>query len=285
MNQDSSPLGPLLDEFAHYLVAKWKEDFEHRFPISRHHAWNSWRNHPASGATDFWFCASLYEASDRYSWQAEAPAEWTGELQEALHSHDAVRAFEVCKQIFRWGGVARSPNNRSRLWIHNQGKELPQKIRCAVNLLKDPTKNLAVFNGTEFLMNSAMTKIYWAADEAKQLVIYDGRVGAALGLLARGFLKSRGLSIVPDELKFLWGASRDPYVIGIKNKRNPSESSLVFPALFSPARNDYGHATMVRRASHLLQRVAEMLGANVSVLDLEKAFFMVGYDVRHWVHT
>jgi len=41
-----------LDEFAQYLVDTWKGDFEHRFPFSRHRAWNSWRNHPSSGAKD-----------------------------------------------------------------------------------------------------------------------------------------------------------------------------------------------------------------------------------------
>ena len=278
-------LSPLLGEFSEYLAAKWKGNFNHRFQISAHRAWDTWRSHPAIDADNHWFCASLREASDRYSWQSGEPGDLLVQLQKALQANDARYAVEACNQFFRWGGVAQRANDRSRQWIHDQGKELPQAIRCAVDLLKDPNGDLERFNGVEFLMNSAMTKIYWAADEAKQLVIYDGRVGAALGLLAREFVQGKGFSRVPEELKFLWGASRDSHVKGLPNRRNPSQGSLVFPALFKPVRKDYWHATMVRRASQLLQRVAEMLDANVSVLDLEKAFFMIGYDVRFRVNT
>jgi hypothetical protein len=280
MNRETGPLTPLLSEFADYLAAKWKDNFEHRFPISRHRAWDSWRKHPASNSKGFWFCASLSEASDRYSWQAEAPAEWRDALQKALRSNNTERALEASSQIFKWGGVARTPNDRSQRWIHAQGKELPHRIRYAVNLLKDPAGDLAVFNGADFLMNSAMTKIYWAADDAEQLIIYDGRVGAALGLLAREFLRSQGNYIVPEELKFLWGASRGIYIPGLQNKRNPSEGSWTFPALFSPSRNDFRHAIMMKRSTYLLVQVAKLLGPKVSVLDIEKGLFMVGYDVR-----
>jgi len=278
-------LTPLSGEFSEFLVAKWNGNFNHRFEISSHRAWHTWRSHPAFDATNQWFCTSLREASDRYSWQSEEPAKWVVQLQEALQANDAPDAVEACEQIFRWGGVAQRADDRSRQWINEQGKELPQKIKCAVNLLKDPNGDLEKFNGVEFLMNSAMTKIYWAADDAKELIIYDGRVGAGLGLLAREFVQSKGLSRVPEELKFLWGASRGSYLTGIQNKRNPSKGSLVFPALFTSARIDCRHACMVRRASYLLQRVAEMLDTNVSVPDLEKALFMVGYDVRNWVNA
>jgi hypothetical protein len=274
-------LSHLMADFSEYIVAKWSGDFNHRFPIPPHRAWRDWRRHPAIDSNNHWFCASLREASERYSWQSGEPSEFVLELQKSLQANDERGAIEACKHVFRWGGVAQRANDRSRQWIHDQGKELPQTIRRAVNFLKDPNGDLDRFNGVEFLMNSAMTKIYWAADESRQIVIYDGRVGAALGLLAREFVQAKGFSRVPEELKFLWGASRDPYITGVQNKRNPSEASLVFPPLFSPARNDFRHAVMVRRTSHLLQRVAEMLGANGSVLGLEKALFMVGYDVRH----
>jgi hypothetical protein len=271
--------------FSSFLAKKWDGVFNHAFPIRKHRAWKQWQtNYPVISSSS-WFCANLREACLRYSWQAGDPAPLVAKMQVALASNKTDELFKACKDIFEWGGVARERKNggaedASLMWLKDQAAKssLHSQISKAVELLKDRHNDLTMFNGQTLLMNSAMTKIYWAADPDKQLAIYDGRVGAALGLLAREFLKSMGCNVVPTELKFRWGGSRDQHVRGRSNKRNPSEDPLKFPSLFSSSKKDLHHAQMMRQASFLLKNVSGKL-MNVSVHDLEKALFMIGYDV------
>jgi hypothetical protein len=276
-----------LEVFSSYLVKKWDGDFAHSFPISRHRAWSKWHKHYPAISSNCWSCANLREAKERYSWGGD-PTPLVAQMQTALASKKSDVVLAACKAIFDWGGVAKErksggTEDASLRWINDQAKKssLHSQIERAVQLLKKHDDSLDAFDGHTLLMNSAMTKVYWAADPDKGLVIYDGRVGAALGLLAREFLKSIGCTTVPDELKFRWGGSRDNHVQGLPNKRNPSEGTLRFPSLFTSSKKDFHHAQMMSEASFLLQQVANKL-KNVSVQDLEKALFMIGYDVRHF---
>jgi len=270
----------LSSEFPDYLVSKWGGNFHHGFQITKHPAWRQWRCICPVGLERRWECSNLREAAERYSWHGEETEQLVTRFQRALQRNDALETKEACLGVFKWGGVARKSTDPSRLWLCRQADKLPQEIKRAVTLLKDPASDLSDFNGTKLLMNSAMTKVYWAADADKQIAIYDGRVGAALGLLAREFLKSKDTKNVPSELQFRWGGSRDTHVSGQLNKRNPSQESLRFPSLFTSARKDYHHARMMRDASFLLRGVASKLNPKVDVHDIEKALFMIGYDVR-----
>lgn len=133
-------------------------------------------------------------------------------------------------------------------------------------------------------MNSAMTKVYAAVDP-DHLIIYDGRVGAALGLLARDYLYEGKVSgDVPDELAFGWGASRLRLAEGVKSERDPGDGRYRFPRLFGSTR-DRRHAQMMRDASLLLRRVVSNFDRNggPALGELERALFMVGYDVARRV--
>jgi hypothetical protein len=119
-----------------------------------------------------------------------------------------------------------------------------------------------------FLMNSAMTKVYAFADPEERLAIYDGRVGAALGLFVVCLCERQKLEAVPSELAFAWHDGR-----GRKNRRNPSQGLLKFPRLGEHQL----HASNMRRASRVLNSAAQQAGC--SVQDMERALFMIGYDV------
>lgn len=275
-----------MEMFSSYLADRWAGDFQHSFPLSikpRHPVWADWRKMALSESDCKWHCKNLREASERYSWpEAKIGLSIDNVRKQLLHSISVGSAEDVrvaCKDIFKWGGVARNSSDASLLWIERTGSNLPQQITNAVGYLKERKSDLIVFDGKELLMNSAMTKIYWAADPDSTLAIYDGRVGAALGLLAREFLKSRGITTVPDQFKFRWGSSRDKNMLGQFDKRNPSEGTHTFPCLFGVMQKDFHHALMMRESSFLLQNVSKKL-MNVSVHSLEKALFMIGYDVR-----
>jgi hypothetical protein len=272
---------PLWNAFSDFLCRSWRDEFHHSYCIGSHRSWNQWyeRCHQQRNKASTWSCANLGEASERYSWHPPDSDEAAVKLRSALERNEPEKVADACLGIFQWGGVARAKNDPSRQWVLQQKEYLPEKIKRAVALLKDPSGELSEFNGSTLLMNSAMTKVYSAADRDHTLAIYDGRVGAALGLLAREFLKSIGSETVPDELRFSWGNSRDRHVKGQRNKRDPSDDARSFPNLFRGPRKDFHHAVMMRKASLLLQKVVQVLGHEASVHHFERALFMVGYDV------
>ncbi|MFN3792931.1 hypothetical protein [Massilia sp.] len=83
---------------------------------------------------------------------------------------------------------------------------------------------------SDLWMNSATTKVYAAADPEGKTAIYDGRVGAALGMLVRQFLERQALAEVPAELAFRWGAPQSTKQEALRT-RDPSNEHYVFKKL------------------------------------------------------
>ncbi len=282
---DSKMTG-IIEDFATYLECKWYGDFEHEYPISSHPCWQNWRYFCENNGSSVWRCRSLGEAYQHYSWTGDEPAgdfaRLSSELKIAVSSGHEYAASKTCEQIFEWGGVARNPKDRSVQWVKNcsSSKRLTRELTRAVAILTNNNANAAAFDGTSLLMNSAMTKVY-AATDPDSLIIYDGRVGAALGLLARDFLTEQGFETVPLELNFPWGTSPSGRKIGGKDARNASDGAFKFSRLFG-ARKDHLHAEKMRSASALLRLVATRIDPHdPGILSkLEKALFMVGFDVR-----
>jgi len=99
------------------------------------------------------------------------------------------------------------------------------------------------------MMNSTMTKIVSLADPEQKLVIYDGRVGGALGFFVARFAEEREIHQYDVAEQLLFAVDRDA-------KRTPKTRRIHFPALFGKAR-DRCHASMVRWASQLIWQVAK----------------------------
>jgi len=282
------------EAFARHLAELWPSVEAaprlHGFPISRHPAWNRWRALAGQGATNWW-CTSLEQAQRHYSWtQRESGPSFevlAAGLRAALEEGDEARARSSCLAIFTWGGVAKKPNDGSRLWVERQFAKaaLCRQALAAVALLQPGSNgSLARFDGADLLMNAAMTKVYAAASPAS-LIIYDGRVGAALGLLARRLLAAQGTFGVPASLAFRWGAAQTrPY-----DSRNPSQAGYAFQSLYQRSRRaerhpDRGWAELVRGSSTMLLRARELLagrGIHASLGDFEQALFMLGFNVRY----
>lgn len=275
-----------IDAFSRFLASRWVGDFPHRYEITKHGAWLAWRQSPYCSDPLIWFCSSLKDACDHYSWPGgEQFPSLSERLRDAINAGDNKSAAAICVEIFAWGGVGRDRNgapDRSRAWVDEarQNGSLCEKLKTACVSLCDEQSSLETFDGVRFLMNSAMTKVYAAVDP-DQLIIYDGRVGAALGLLARDYLYEANVSgCVPDELAFGWGASRTRLSEGVKSERDPGDDHYRFPRIFG-SRKDRRHAQMMRDASCLLRRVVSSFEGNSgpTLGELERALFMVGYDV------
>lgn len=255
----------------------------HGYHISQSRHWKPWRARVA-GPVQHWWCRSLSEAFFHYSWpEAPQPNSFqciAARLRQALAVKDQAAARHECLAIFKWGGVARKANDKSRVWVEDQyqKKTLCQSIMQATQLLQPGSSQaLDAFDGRRLLMNAAMTKVYAAADP-DNIIIYDGRVGAALGLLARYWLEMCNIADVPADLAFRWGRGQG------NAKRDPSLGNYSFPELYSPStkthHKDAAWAGQVRLAGQLLKRVMVFNSSIASIGDVEKALFMIGFSVE-----
>ena len=134
-------------------------------------------------------------------------------------------------------------------------------------------------------INSGFTKLYFLLID--DFIMYDGRVGAALGLLVRNYCEEKGLPHIPSLLKFAFGRGRGDSVTG--SRRDPSSGHYRFPELSYDYPRQHLHDNI--KASWLLKAVADNTRSrfrklpqdpplNESLTALQSALFMIGYDVR-----
>ena len=169
-----------------------------------------------------------------------------------------------------WGGVDnKHRQKRTFEWIERNADEISAKLSNAVDLIKDEWASLDSFDGVNLIMNSTMTKIVSLADPEQKLVIYDGRIGGALGFFVARFAEEREIHQYDLNDRLLFALDRE-------TKRTPETKRLHFPVLFGQAR-DRCHALMVRWASQLIWQVAKECQA--SPREIEAALFMWGYNV------
>ena len=130
-----------------------------------------------------------------------------------------------------WGGVDNKfRQKRTFEWIERNADEISAKLSNAVDLIKDERASLELFDGTNLTMNSTMTKIVSLADPEQKLVIYDGRVGGALGYFVARFAEEREIHQYDLADQLLFAVDREA-------KRSPETNRIHFPALFGKTRD------------------------------------------------
>ena len=190
-------------------------------------------------------------------------------LNAALRAKSEEKTFVAATRVLEWGQVYRG----SIQWLiskYDQGK-LVDSINDAVDVLtcnnaKDCLKR---FDHSDLRMDSGTTKIFSLASGGKS-IIYDDRVGAALGLLVIRYLNSITIGIrptsVPVELRFMRSD---------KKERNPSNELYKFPR-----RGKYPsqvHALSNLRANWINHSLAKKFSGVWDPRKLEAALFMIGY--------
>jgi len=281
-----------LDDLARWIASHWESGFSHSYSIanSKSNVWKQWRTKVQPSSRDTWRCESISQAAKHYSWTESKPSfeELSTKLRCELKDRNSNACAETCLEIFKWGGVARKQGDRSRCWVqkHLQTGELSTNIDKAVRLLRpDNNQSLDSFDGVDLLMNSALTKVYAAADSQRSVVMYDGRVGAALGLITRRMLEEQAATLVPEDLRFEWGPPSTRSAAQART-RDPSRASLSFKQLPNTSQNkkaDLRRAELSRVTNILCQKVLRLLksqGITSKPIEIEKALFMIGYDVR-----
>ena len=232
-----------------------------------------------NGGSPVWSCSSLREAGHRYSWTRHPAGSFEqlgAALQCAMSSRDELLTNVVCRKILDWGGV-RDREDAARIdWLYEQTRRrsLISSIQSATRALRasSTTPLDALFAQDAIPMTSGTTKIFaaaaldfsagWSAP-TQDVLIFDGRVTAALGLIAR-----RVSHAAPKAFRF--PASRES-----KRRRDPSCAHLTFPNLHSISNLERA------RFARLGARSIEQVVGKSDFLLAEKALFMVGYDVRN----
>lgn len=245
-----------------------------------------------------WSCDSIYAAFENYKWKFSATDPESGNkvsgssfsesiklfsklyklLDRSIEAEDCEKCIECCLSILEWGGVI-SKNDKKVKGLGNDICKYFKKVRIQIN-----DNNFCVENIEDFvIMNSGFAKIYSLLVD--DFIIYDGRVGAALGLLVRKYCEDNELDKVPYELEFAWGRGKETtYITSQCNKRNPSNEKYKFPELLS---NPKRHLENNLRANWLLKEIIDTTHSKFNRLDkriqlraLEAALFMIGYDVN-----
>jgi len=265
-----------IHEFCQFLVHEWGGNRHHSYAVPARGKSSAW-SRTVNGK---WSAVGLADAVSKYAWSgksfSESKAEldrFAADLQSAIQRDSNDEVCAILQAIMHWGGVDNKyRQKRTFEWIERNADEISTKISKAVHLIKDEQASLDLFDGVNLIMNSTMTKIVSLADPEQKLVIYDGRVGGALGFFVARFAEERAIHQydVADQLRF---------AVDREAKRTPETNRIHFPALFGKAR-DRCHASMVRWASQLIGHVAKECQA--SPREIEAALFMWGYSVAEY---
>jgi hypothetical protein len=244
-----------------------------------------------------WECHSIYSAFENYCWPFTYKDPDTGEKVQGLTFNDSMASLtklsaglkrsiadndvEACRNhcfsILDWGGVLA----KNDIKINQLGENICRYL-SDVKILFSSDLSCEKYYHEPMIMNSGFTKIYSLYMD--DFIIYDGRVGAALGLMVRKFLEDQAMVSVPKELSFAWGKGKESvYKISNENKRNPGNEKYKFPELLN---NPKRHAENNIRANWLLRAMIDQTESSFRALQnevqlraLEAALFMIGYQV------
>jgi len=260
-------------EFCQFLAREWRGSRHHSYSVPSRGKLSAW-SRIIDGK---WSAVGLADAVSKYAWSGKSFSEnkteldrFAADLQSAIQRDSNNDVCTILRAIMHWGGVDnKHRQKRTFEWIERNANEISAKLSTAVDLIKDERASLDPFDGLNLIMNSTMTKFVSLADPEQKLMVYDGRVGGALGFFVARFAEEREIHQYDLAEELLFAVDREA-------KRSPETKRIHFPALFGKAR-DRCHASMVRWASQLIWQVARECQA--SPREIEAALFMWGYRV------
>ncbi|WP_299591284.1 hypothetical protein [uncultured Microbulbifer sp.] len=231
---------------------------------------------------------SFSQAKEHYYWKTLGFDETKRELLQftdrLASSRSTLDYRQVVYEIFVWGGVPKCFE-----WIKRQESvdpdfDIKANIEEAMEVLTSNSPDLQSFHEGRFRMDSGFTKVYTLL--TGNLIIFDGRVGAALGHLALTWAEFGQCRRIPRELQFPWKPGRQTQAPA---NRNPSLFSEAYN--FPQCRIGKHHAIWKLRASWLIECAVEKVGLEhfgdcriEGGRAFEAALFMIGYDFPIQAH-
>ncbi|KXU87154.1 hypothetical protein CR51_36075 [Caballeronia megalochromosomata] len=203
-------------------------------------------------------------------------------------------ALQASHEVMKWGfGEDRRAYRANMNWAKRQKEGLVQALRVGREALIGDNPSIEVFGNDVHQdrvahgemgaprMNAGWTKYFALALPGH--IIYDGRVGAALGFLVRRYLERlpehERPAGVPEALAFLWGDG-----VGGGKLRDPSDGPYQFSKLYGGRYGSKSWARVNVWANWVLAEARERATAAWcagphGLRALEAALFMLGYDL------
>ncbi len=248
-----------------------------------------------------WRCSSLYEAYENYWW----PYRQYCRIQEkeissssfkptftymnciakqfriAVSTNDAATTTKCALEMLKWGGVLKG--NRER--VIQMGDRSPayfKRVRGHLDL-----NSVMLDSSKQIFSNAGFTKLYFLL--VNDFIMYDGRVGAALGLLGRLYAEEHNLAKIPSLIEFSFGSGKTSGInMSLSNRRNPSNLRYQLPEFTGRPKR---HLNDNIKASWLMKHLADSTKSRFALLPqspplderltaLQSALFMIGYEVH-----
>ncbi len=249
-----------------------------------------------------WSCNSLYDAYQKYWWPFKFECRVLGKqvsgseglrssldyltelanvFRPAVENGDVETTINCALSVLDWGGVL--GKNRAR--VIAMGRDICGNFAYISRKLNMDRVRLG--ENQDIHINSGFTKIYSLLVD--DFIMYDGRVGAALGLLGRLFCLEAGLANIPHEIEFSYGRGQEaPGGMTGPNRRNPSTAAYRLPEFTGDRQR---HLDDNIKAGWLLKDLADKANSkfndlpqasplNERLTALQSALFMIGYNVR-----
>ena len=202
---------------------------------------------------------------------------YSASLRQSVAAGDSDACQKVCLQILEWGGVTNG--NSAKIEAKHQVGTLISFFNNAQRVLAADVADEASPPSIE--MNAGFTKLY--ALLLPDFIIYDSRVGAALGLLVRWHCQEASLKKIPAALQFGYPTGRTTQADSEQSRRNPSTSDYQFFRLTHDKPIEWTRHNL--RANWLLSEVLRKTRSRFNdeanpLRALEAALFMVDYQVN-----
>lgn len=278
MNKIAYTTIPEVQKFIEFFADQICGKFEHQYLIRQ------------TGGD--WFCTNIRDAAIKYQWP------WRGSgntlcknatdldrlqinLRNALKAQRSADLVNSSIGVFKWGGVLNGNKNR----VEAESKILVGYYAITISELHlggDDSRLSNVWN-----MNAGFSKVYSLLSDG--IIMYDSRVGAALGYLVKRCATQQNWKTIPEELLFPYAPARNSLTSVNPLNRNPgSFHGVSFPS-FS-GRPGLQSIYMLR-ASWIIDAVIEKVKC-IEETDLkcgkiaipehrfiEAGLFMIGYDL------
>lgn len=313
MNKNEFLNDPVVQSFKDWFVSIFESGFYHKYCLIPK---------GKKPVTEFWSCTSIYNAFEQYEWEFSyrdlisnqaniisgntyldsnnALEKIQKHLRNSVSIENESGAFNACKMVLDWGGVLKrgrkGKTNEDKLSeIRNRFGLISYLCQAEELLALEHASTSGDFivtdsnnNDEVLLMNSGFTKIYSILVD--KFVIFDGRVGAALGFLVSQFKMLYPATNI-DVLMFSYGnAAESKKCINNSFRRNPGNEQVRFSNLFQGQNQDkksIKHIQNNLKASWLIDSVINELPSSSKILceanperALEAALFMIGSCVH-----
>ena len=264
------------------------------------HSWISRSVKAQSKKGQEWRCSNLWEGFQKYYWKTTNP--FNGKqitsfqdsedcllqlqymLLESLNKEDSVKLAESIEKVLIWGGVNQRPKIASDLRsLYQDGDALLAYVTDAIKYL---TENMASIDSCSPFRNdfpvlqvdSGTTKVFSLLVE--NFIIYDSRVGAALGILVAKWLSNTNFECVPNDLLFSWSPG------SVSTPRDPNIFLLEKTNRFPRISNNVERIAINIKASWICEEAINRLDdksgfkaltRSQAIRALEASLFMLGY--------